>query len=109
MPIFFHQDICTRDLNLDLNSEFANLASTESVDSAQAATASSHKDWCDIKSIDVSVRKGLSGLLPVSGDQKQKRENEKTQKVQTAFQKYYEKGEARKSDYQTELIEIQQI
>ena len=96
----------TRDLHLDLNSEFANLASTGRVDSAQAATATSHKDWCDIKSIDVSVRKGLSGLLPLSGDQKQKRENEKSQKVQTAFQEYYEQGEARKRDHQTELIEI---
>ena len=99
----------TRDLHLDLNSEFAKLASTDRVDSAQAATATSHKDWCNIKSIDVSVRKGLSGLLPLSGDQKQKRENEKSQKVQTAFQEYYEQGEARKSDHQTELIEIVQI
>ena len=73
------------------------------------ATATSHKDWCDIRSVGVSVQKGLSSLLPLSRDQKQKRETEKTQKVQTAFLKYYEEGEARKSDYQAELIEIDQI
>ena len=101
--------MCTRDLNLDLNSEFANLASTDSVDSAQAATATSHKDLCEIKSMDVGVQTGLSSLIPLSRDQKQKRENEKRQKVQTAFQKYYEQGEARKGDYQTNLIEIVQI
>ena len=101
--------MCTRDLNLDLNSEFANLASTDRIDSARAATASSHKDWCDTKSIDVRVQTGLSSLIPLSRDQKRKRENEKAQKVQTAFQKYYEQGEAWKSDHQTELIEIDQI
>ena len=101
--------MCTRDLNLDLNSEFANLAPTDRVDSAQAATVTSHKDWCDIKSIDVSVQKGLSSLLPLSRDQKRKRENEKTQKVQTAFQKYYEQGEAWKGDHRVGLIEIDQI
>ena len=58
-----------------------------------------------MKSIDVSVQKGLSSFLPLSRDQKQNRENEKTQKIQTAFQKYYEQGEARKSDHQTGLIE----
>ena len=101
--------MCTRDLNLDLNSEFANLAPTDRVDSAQAATATSHKDWCDIKSLDVSVQKGLSSLIPLSRDQKRKRENEKARRADTAFQKYYEQGEARKSDHQTELIEIDQI
>ena len=69
----------------------------------------SHKDWCDIKSIDVSAQKGLSGLLPLRRDQKQKRENMKTQKVQTAFQKYYKQGEVRKSDHQTRLFDIYQI
>ena len=92
------------------------MASTDSIDSAQAATATSHKDWCDIKSVDVGVQKGLFGLPPLTQDQKQKREderqkreNEEAQKVQTAFQKYYEQGEARKSDHQTGLIEIDQI
>ena len=107
--MLFHQDMYTRDLNLDLNSEFANLAPTDRVDSARAATVTSHKDWCDKKSIDVSVQKGLSSLLPLSRNQKQKREDEKTQKVQRKFHKYYEQGEARKSDHQTELIEIDQI
>ena len=101
--------MCNRDLNLDLNSEFAKLASTDIVGSAQAATSTSHKDWCEIKAIDVSVQNGLSSLLPLSRDQKQKRENEKTKKLQSAFQKYYEHGEPRKSDHQTELIEIHQI
>ena len=98
--------MCTRDLNLDLNFEFANLASTDSADYAQAAAVTSHKDWCGIISIDVSVQKGLSSLIPLSRDQRQKRENEKIQKIQTAFQEYCEQGEARKGDHQTELIEI---
>ena len=66
--------------------------------------------------MDVSVQKGLFGLPPLTQDQKQKREDEgkkreseKAQKVRTAFQKYYEQGEARKSDHQTGLIEIDQI
>ena len=109
--------MCTRDLNLDLNFEFTNLASTDSVDSAQAAAVTSHKDWCETKSMDVSVQRGRSSLLSLGLDQKQKREderqkreNEKTQKVQTAFQRYHEQGEeARKSDHQTGLIEIDQI
>ena len=97
--------MCSRDLNF----EFGNLASTDRIDSARAATASPRKDWCDIKSIDVSVQKGLSSLLPLSREQKRIREYEKTKKVQAAFQEYYEQGEPRKSDHQTELIEIDQI
>jgi hypothetical protein len=75
MPITFYQEMGIRDLNF----EVANLESTDGVNSAQAATATFHKDWCD------SAQKGLSGLLSSGRAQKQKRE--------TAFQKYYEQGE----------------
>ena len=77
----------------DLKFELANVKSTHSVDSAQAATATSHKDWCETKSVDVSSQKGLSSLLSSSRAQKQKRENEKTLKAQTVFQKFYDQGE----------------
>jgi len=42
-------DIC------DLNFEVEKLESTEGVNSAQAATVALHKDWFDIKSVNVSV------------------------------------------------------
>ena len=93
----------------DLNFEHANMESTDSVDSAQAATATSHKEWCEIKSVDICVQKGLSSLLSSGRAQKQKREKEKILKAQTACQKYYEQGEQRKSDRQTELMDICQI
>jgi len=81
------------------------LESTESVNSAQAATATLHKAWFDIKSVDVRAQKGLSSLL----SSKEKLENEKTLKAQEAFEKYYEQGEPRKSDRQTDLMQICQI
>ena len=80
----------------DLDFEIANLASTDSVDFAQAVTATSHKDWIDITSVDVNVQKGLSSLLPSGRTQKQKRESDKILKAQAAFQIYYEQGEPRK-------------
>jgi hypothetical protein len=61
----------------DLNLEVEKLESTEDVDSAQAATATLHKDWLDIKSVDVSVQKGLSSLFSSSQAQKVKLENKK--------------------------------
>jgi hypothetical protein len=45
--------MCIRDLNIELE----KLGLTETVDSAQAATATSHKEWLDIQSVDVSVQK----------------------------------------------------
>ena len=72
-PIPFHQEIYIR----DVNSEFENLEPTQSVDSAQAATASLHKDWIEIKSVDVSVQKGLSNMFSSGRAQKEKLENEK--------------------------------
>ena len=93
----------------DLDFEIANLASTDSVDFAQAVAATSHKDWIDITSVDVSVQKGLSSLLPSGRTQKQKQENKKILKAQAAFQIYYKQGEPRKSDHPTELMEICQI
>jgi hypothetical protein len=95
----------------DLNIEFARLESEDNVDSAQAATITSHKDWCDIKSIDVSVQKNLSNLFSSGRAQKQKTEmeNEKGLKAREAFQKYYEQGNPRKCDHQTDLMGIYQI
>ena len=49
----FHQEMYIR----DLNSEFEKLESTESVVSCDAATVTLHKDWLDIKSVDVNVQK----------------------------------------------------
>jgi hypothetical protein len=93
----------------DLNSEFAKLEKTDNVNSAQGATATSHKDWCDIKSVDVSAQKGLSGLLSLGQAQKEKLENEKRLRADEAFQKYHNQGDPRKSDHQTDLMEICQI
>jgi len=98
----------------DLKLEITNLQSTDSVDSAQAATATSHKDWFDIKSVDVSTDvntpKGLSSLLFLGRAQKQ-RKTEKAMKDQilkaeTAYLEYYEQGRPKKSDHRTQLMEI---
>ena len=88
-PILFHQEIHTR----GLNSEFENLESTEGVDSAQATTATLHKEWLHIESIDVSVQKGLSNLLTSGRAQKEKLENEKALRAREALEKYYKQGE----------------
>ena len=96
----------------DLNFEVEKLESTEDVDSAQAATATLHKDWLDIKSVDVSIQKGLTSLFASSQAQKVKLEIKKTLKANEAheaFEEYYEQGELRKSDHQTDLIHISQI
>jgi len=95
--------------NRDLGNEFDKLESAENVDSAQAATATSYKDWLDIKSVDVSVRKGLSYLLSSGRGRKEKREDEeaqKSQKSQKSFGVYYEQGELRMSDHQVKLMQF---
>jgi hypothetical protein len=102
MRISFQQEMDIR----DLNSEIANLESTDSVDSAQAAAATSHKDWLEVESVDATVQKGLSSLLSSGRAQKQKLEDEKLKKGRAAFQKYLGRGEPRKSDHQTELIDV---
>jgi hypothetical protein len=84
----FQQEPCSRDLSI----EFEKLKSTESVDSAQAATATSHKDWLDIQSVDVSVQNSLSNLFSSARAQKEKLEHEKSRKSRKAFDKYYEQG-----------------
>ena len=91
----------------DLDVEVGKLESREGVDSAQAATASLHKDWLDIKSVDVSVQKGLTNLFSSSRAQKEKLENEirlKAQEERKALEKYYKEGEPRKSDYHAYLM-----
>jgi hypothetical protein len=104
IPIPFHQEIDIPYLNF----EITNLESTESVDSAHVATVTSFKDWCDIQSAGVSVRRDLSSLLsPVRArEQREQRVSEKVLKTQAAFQKYYEQGKPRKSDHQTELMKL---
>ena len=89
----------------DLNLEVEKLESTEFVDSCHAATATLYKDWLDIKSVDVNVQKSLSDLF----SSKEKLENKKLLKAREAFGKYYEQGEPRKSDHQTDLMQICQI
>jgi len=102
-PTPFHQEACIGDLNI----EFEKLGSTESVDSAQAAAATSHKEWLDIRSVDVSVQKNLSNLFS-SGkalkEKLEKLETEKTLKVKEALEKCHDQGKPRKSDHQTGLI-----
>jgi len=76
----------------NLNIEFEKLESTENIHSAQTVTTTSHKDWLDIKSVDISVRKNpLSGLLS-SGRAQREREN----LVRELFNKYHKQGEPRK-------------
>ena len=101
----FHQEMYIRDLNW----KFEKLGSTESIDSAQAATATSHKEWLDIESVDVSVQKNLSNLFSSGRALKEKLESEKTLKVNEALKECYTQGELRKSDHLTDLIQICQI
>ncbi len=81
------------------------LESREGVDSAQAATATLHKDWLDIKSVDVSVQKSLSNLF----SSKEKLENEQNLKTREAFEKFHKQGELRKGDHRTDLTQVFQI
>ena len=100
-----HQETCMSDLNIELE----NLRSTESVDSAQAAAATSHKEWVDIKSVDGGVQKNLSDVFWSGRALKGKLEREKTLNAEVAFKEYREQGKFRKSDPQTDLIQICQI
>ena len=87
-PIDFHQETYIRDLDFEVE----KLGSTGDVASAQAATATLHKDWLDIKSVDVSAQKGLSNLFSSKG----KIETEKRLKAREAFEKYGKQGEPTK-------------
>ena len=96
----------------DLNLEVEKLESTEFVGPCHAATATSHKDWLDIESVDVNVKKSVSDLFASKEKSKEKLENKKlleAQEAQEAFEKYYEQGEPRKSDHQIDLMQICQI
>ena len=90
----------------DLDVEVEELES--GVDSAQTATASLHKNWLDIKSVDVSAQKGLSKLFSSSRAQKEKLEYEKNLKAQEERNalEYYMQGEPRKSDYHAYLMPV---
>ena len=86
--MLFHQEMCICDLNL----EFDKFESPENVDSAQMATATSHKD-------SVSDQKSLSKLF--------RKENDK--RAIAAFRKYHEQGEVRQGDHRTYLMCLCQI
>ena len=73
------------------------LESTEDVDSAQAAAATFYKDWLDLTSVDINFPKSLSNFLEGKPGKR------------TALRKYYQQGEPRKGDHQTDLIQICQI
>ena len=107
-PTPFHQEASISDLNI----EFEKLGSTESVDSAQTAAVTSHKESLDIKSVDVSVQKNLSNFLSSGKALKEtleKLETEKTLKVKEALEKCHDQGEPRKTDHQICLIQICQV
>jgi hypothetical protein len=97
-----------------LNIEFKALESAGNVDSAQAATETSHKDWLDIQSadvqpVDVSVQKSRSSLFSSARAQKDKLEHKKalkSQETHEAFWRYHRQGESRKCDYQVDLMQI---
>ncbi len=96
----------------DLNSEVETLESTEGVDSAQATTATLRKDWLEIKSVNISVQKGLSNLFSSARAQKEKLEIEQKlqfRKASEASRKYHKQGEPRKSDHQAGLTHVCQI
>jgi len=95
--------MCIRDLGI----VFDKLQSTENVNSAQAATATSYKDWLDSESVDVNAPKRRSNLFFSGRARKEKLEDEEAQKSmksQEAFKVYYEQGELRRSDYQVNLM-----
>ncbi len=89
----------------DLNFEVEKLKSTKGVKYAQAATATLHKDWLDIKSVDVGVQKNLTNLF----SSKEKLKFEKRLKAHEAFRKYHKQGELRKGDHQADLTQVFQI
>ena len=91
----------------DLHLESETLESTESVDSAQAATVTSHTDWHGIKSAE--VKRNLSSLLSPGRVQKEKLENKRVLKERKAFKRYYERGELRKSVYRTDLTRVTRL
>ena len=87
----------------DIKFRFEKLEPTDEIDSAQAATETSHKEWNDIKS--VGVQKRLSGFLFSGQAQKEKLKL----KAREAFQEHYEQGEPRNSVHETGLMETCQI
>ena len=104
-PIRFHQEMYIRDLNFEVEKH----ESKEAVDSALAATAALHKDWLDIKSIDVSVQRGRSNLFSSGRAQKQKLASEKRRQARDAYQAfemYHKQGEPRKGDHRADLTQV---
>ncbi len=104
---FVHQEMSIRDLNF----EFAQLQSTDSVNSAQAATATSHKHCNNTNLVSVRVRRSLSSFFSSVRAQEEtlETENKKRLKGHEAFQEYHKQGETRKSDRQVDLMGICQI
>jgi len=75
--------MCIGDLDID----FEKLESTESVDLAQAATETSHKEW---QSVDISGQKYLSNLFSSGRALKEKQ----ALKTHETFKEYYNRGRA---------------
>jgi len=65
-----------------------------------------HKDWLDVKSVDISVQKGLSNLFSSGRAQKENLEIEQDRKAREALKKYYEQSEPRKIDHLTDLTQV---
>ena len=93
--------------SLIINFEYEKVKSTDNVDSAQAATVTSHKDWHKFKSVDISRKKGLSSLFSSFQAQKETLEvaNKKRLKAHEAFQKYHKQSDTRKSGHQADLMQ----
>jgi hypothetical protein len=89
--------------------EFERLESAENIDSARAATVTSHKAWLHIESVDISVQKSRYSLFSSGRAQKAQKDElvyRKALKSQRAFEKYYKQGEGRKIDYQVNLMQV---
>ena len=93
----------------DLDFEVEKLESTEDVDSARAAAVTMRKDWLDIKSVDVSVQKGVSNLFSSARAQREKLEIEKKlqdRKAREASEKYHKQGEPRMGSHCANLTRV---
>lgn len=84
-----HQEMYSHDLNL----EFANLHLTDSVNSAQAATASSYKDWRDNYTAVATIQRRLSTLFSSGRSGREILENENSRGAREASENYHKQGE----------------
>ena len=102
----FRQEIPLRGLNLELENLKAAYI-VESVSSAQAATATAHKDWQDIKVAEVTPQSRLSNFLSSANTQREKLSSQMAKKKESekaALNMYFNQGEQRKSYYWVKLM-----